>query len=127
VAPKDLKEIQYDWSLEHEEGVERSKTGRKQGQESYSTGERGRIKWSVILRTCYDSGKRHPLCDSHSPEPLQGRECSGLEPFKPEAETQYPKFPSQLLLEDQSSPVVVRQDQITVADSRARDSPTSFR
>lgn len=42
----------------------------------------------------------------HSPEPLQGRECSGLEPPKPEAERQYPKFPSQLLLEDQGSPVL---------------------
>lgn len=63
MALKEQKEVQYDWSLVHE-GVERGKTGRKQEQESYSTGERGSIKWSLILRTCYDSGKQHPLCDS---------------------------------------------------------------
>ena len=62
VSPKDLKETQYDWSLEYEEGAQRGKTDRKQGQESCSTGERGSIKWS--LRTRYDSGKQHPLCDS---------------------------------------------------------------
>lgn len=42
MALKEQKEVQYDWSLVH--GVERGKTGRKQEQESYSTGERGSIK-----------------------------------------------------------------------------------
>lgn len=48
----------------------------------------------------------------HLSEPLQGRERAGFEPLKPEVERQYPKFPSQLFLEDQGRPVLVRQGQV---------------